>query len=206
MGSCLIKIKQIETGIFRIVTIDPLQPIYAASTIHVTHHGGRIDFMQVLIYDYVNISNDNSYHRRITREPGFAKQEIATIQENMQRYLDEETNVVNGEQVYPHVNRASIDFKTTAKYLSYTWYITFTGTEASNGKQVYEAVTEPETLEYDAKSTYIFPPEARIIDVESSLVHENVLNHVIVFRGSKGDTIKPLERLRWILEYPVATL
>ncbi|HME51458.1 MAG TPA: hypothetical protein VKM55_04530 [Candidatus Lokiarchaeia archaeon] len=179
---------------------DPLKPIAAASTIHVTHHDGLIDFTQILVYDYVNISSDKTYYRRIKREPSFVAQEVTTIEENMQRYLDEEKNVVNGERVYPHVVRTSIDFKTEARFPVYTWIITFGGNESDSGTQNYEAITTPETLEYDVKSTYVFPANSRIVEIESSLVHENVLKHIVVFRGSKGDSIKPLERLCWILE------
>ena len=179
---------------------DPLKPIAAASTIRVTHHDGIIDFVQILVYDYVNDAPDKTYYRRIKREPSFAAQEIATIEENMQRYLDEEKNSVNGERVYPHVTRTSIDFKTESRFPFYTWIITFSGNESDSGTQVYEAITEPEKLDYDAKSTYVFPPEARIVDVESPLAHENVLKNIIVFRGSKGDSITPVERIGWILE------
>jgi hypothetical protein len=178
---------------------DPLKPIAATSTIRVTHRDGLIDFVQILVYDYVNETDDDTYYRRINREPSFAAQEIATIEENMQRYLDEEKNTVNGERVYPHVTRTSIDFKSESLFPVYTWIITFSGNESESGTQVYEAITEPAQLEYDAKSTYIFPPEAIIVDVESPLAYENVLKSIIVFRGLKGDMITPVERISWIL-------
>lgn len=187
-------------GLIMVTKEDPFQPIHAASTIHVTHHGGFINFTQILVYDYVNITSDKTYYRRIKREPSFVAQEINTLEKNMQRYLDEEKNTVNGEHVYPHVVRTNIDFKTDARYLFYTWIITFSGNESDSGTQVYETITEKETLEYDAKSIYIFPPEARIVEIESSLIHENVLKYIVVFRGSKGNSIKPVERLCWIFE------
>nr|MDO8112796.1 hypothetical protein [Candidatus Sigynarchaeota archaeon] len=179
---------------------DPLRPIHARSIIHVSIHGNDIlDFAQEITYDYVDTSN-GAYFDKVVHDAEFLRQEIATVEKNMQSSLDEEINLVNGARVYPRILNTAVDFKTEPRYPYYTWLIAWNGSTSISGKQVYEVKTEPAALEYSAKSTYILPSNARIVEVDSSLAYENVLKNIIVFRGSRGDMVQEIERIAWIVE------
>jgi hypothetical protein len=178
-----------------------LEPLFATSIIHVSQPGnGLIEFSQVLAYDYADKTRDRSYFETIKDSSDFLPNEMVEIEANMQQFLDEEENVVNGVRVYPHVASTAIDFKTDRRQFVYTWIISFSGPESAEGMEVYEARIVPTDLEYDVKSTYIFPANARVVEVVSSIETKNDLKNVVGFRGKKGEHLDHVERLSWILE------
>lgn len=177
-----------------------LEPLYATSIIHVAHPGtGLVEFSQVLSYDYADATQGQPYFQAM-KDGSFLNQEIAEIEANMQQFLDEEEDFVNGTRVYPHVASTAIDFKTDRRQFAYTWLISFSGPESEDGTEVYEARIVPTDLEYDVKSIYIFPPNARVVEVASSIETRNDLKNVVEFRGRKGEHLDTIERLSWILE------
>jgi hypothetical protein len=180
---------------------DPLRPIHARSVIQISHRGdAMVDFSQVLEYDYEDISRENLYHASVTSDSRFVKEEISVLERNMQGFLDEEKNVVNGTRVYPRVVTTFITFRGDPRYPTSTWLITWSATVDIDDTFTYEASVEPAMLEYPVESIYTLPPNARVIGVESSLPYDNTIKNIVVFRGVKGDEVKAVERLSWILE------
>jgi hypothetical protein len=186
---------------------DPLRPIHARSVIQISHRGdGTVDFMQVLEYDYEDISGDDSYHARVTSDPQFVKEEVSVLERNMQGFLDDEKNVVNGTRVFPRVLTTFVTFRGGPRYPTSTWLITWSANGVAGNTFTYEAHVEPATLEYPVESIYTLPPNARVVGIESSLPYDNAIKNVIVFRGAKGDKVGEVERLSWILEQRVYQL
>ncbi len=180
---------------------DPLRPVHARSVIQISHRGdGTIDFSQVLEYDYEDISGANVYHRKVTSDPQFVKEEIAALERNMQGFLDDETNVVNGTRVYPRVLEAFIAFRGEPRHPVSTWLIAWSANISDSNTFTYEARVEHDTLEYGAESIYMLPPNARVVAIESSLPYDNAIKNIIIFRGAKGDKVGEIERLTWIVE------
>ncbi len=179
-----------------------LDPVHGRSVISVTHAGEEIHFSQVLQYDYIDASDDCHYHGRITTDPAFHASEIATLKNNMQAFLDAETNTVNGSIVPLRVTGASIGFRTRPELPFFTWLVTWHGKAAApgTGVNVYEARVEPATLEYDVQSIYLFPPGARVVDIESSLSWTCPAGNVIVYTAREGDRVDELERVSWTVE------
>ncbi|MEX2682868.1 MAG: hypothetical protein Q6373_014855 [Candidatus Sigynarchaeota archaeon] len=180
---------------------DPLRPIHARSVIQISHRGdGTIDFSQVLEYDYEDVSGENVYHRRVMSDPQFVKEEISALERNLQVFLDEETNVVNGTRVFPRIVTAFISFRGEPRYPTCTWLITWSAGVGNSQTFTYEARVEPETLDYGVESIYTLPPNARVVSIESSLPYDNAIKNIIIFRGAKGDKVGEIERLSWIIE------
>ncbi|MHA1699048.1 MAG: hypothetical protein ACTSWN_09445 [Promethearchaeota archaeon] len=176
---------------------DPLRPIYAQSIISVTHIGEKIVFNQILIYDYKDVSPAHDYQYAIVTNPRFLKEELKALGNNMQKFLDEEENFVNGKRVFPRVEKVLIDFKTESRYPYFTWLIRFEGDISEDGIQVYEARVEPAKLEYDVRSIYLFPLGTKVLEIITSLENENRPSNVIVYRGFKGQRVEEVERISW---------
>nr|MDO8083476.1 hypothetical protein [Candidatus Sigynarchaeum springense] len=180
---------------------DPLRPIHARSVIQISHRGdGTIDFSQVLEYDYEDVSGKDVYHHRVTSDPRFVKEEISVLERNMQGFLDEETNVVNGLRVFPRVLTTFIAFRGEPRYPTCTWLIAWSANVGDSDTFTYDARVEPATLEYGVESIYTLPPNARVVSIESSLPYDNAIKNIIIFRGAKGDKVGEIERLAWIIE------
>ncbi|NMC04288.1 MAG: hypothetical protein GYA24_03705 [Candidatus Lokiarchaeota archaeon] len=169
--------------------------------IQIAHRGdGTIDFSQVLEYDYEDTSGNNVYNARIVSDPGFVKAELAALDRNMQGFLDEENNIVNGTRVHPRVMNTFITFRGDPRFPSCTWLIAWTANVGINDMYTYEAFVEPATLEYEVESIYTLPSNARVVGIESTLPYDNGIKNIIVFRGVRGDIVGKIERLSWIIE------
>ncbi len=180
---------------------DPLRPVHARSVIQISHRGdGTVDFSQVLEYDYEDVSGTNAYHSRVVSDPRFVKEELSVLERNMQGFLDDETNVVNGTRVYPRVLTVFVAFRGEPRHPVCTWLISWSANAGSGCTFTYEARVEPATLEYEVESIYTLPPNARVVGIESSLPYDNAIKNVIVFRGANGDKVGEIERLSWIIE------
>ena len=174
-----------------------LEALYASSIIHVSHGvGGIIDFSQVLTYDYEDLSPNHTYYDRVKTNLSFLEKELRTLVTNLQRFLDAETNIINDERVYPEVYNVQVEFKTSPRFPFYTWMVRWSGHETGTARNVYEARIEPDFLDYDIKSIYIFPRDAEILKIKSSLEYE-IDENIVVFQGKKGQKVKELELISW---------
>ncbi|MHA1791832.1 MAG: hypothetical protein ACTSVI_04245 [Promethearchaeota archaeon] len=175
-----------------------LTPFFARSIINVSNRSGsEIVFNQVLTYDYEDLSGSGLYIRKFNDDERFRKDELETLKRNMQAFLDDEINVINDKEVRLEVDEVSVSIKTYPKYVYFSWYITWSGPSSDSGIQEYEARVEPAILEYDVESIYIFPKQARILDVKSALTHDLIKENIIRFRGNVGDKVREIERIVW---------
>ena len=94
-------------------------PIHASSFFSISEDG---EFHQLLQYDY---ADPDEYYSNLKREEFL--EEIRKLWLNMQGYLEEETNEVNGVMVYPKVEFCDIQFRGNPKHPYIIWTITFKG-------------------------------------------------------------------------------
>ena len=179
--------------------MDPLVPFHGTSIIHVSRvEGNRIHFSQVLSYDYEDTTPDTSYHEKASLDPTFIERERRVLGTNMQGFLNEEVNVVNGKRTHPRVLYTWIGFKSSPKHPFFTWFIEWTGPEAPAGRvQEYTARVQAATLDYDVRSTYIFPPGTIVERIDSTLPWQNEPPHVITYEGKKGASVGTTEAIAW---------
>ena len=165
-------------------------PVYASSFFSVSSEG---EFHQFLQYDYYD---PKGYYTHLAEEE--VSKEVQTCWANMQGYLEEETNKVNGKMVYPEVDFCDIQFHGSWKNPFIVWVITFRG-EFQSGINVYETRTDEEKLEYDCYVIWQFPRTTKkILAVDTKLYHD-ILGNRIVLWGDKGMTIGGKEFIRFEL-------
>ncbi len=169
-----------------------LQPIFASSIISISSSG---QFMQYLTYDYFEQSGE--YFDHIKENDEFYLTELDTIFLNMQSFMEELPNTINGYTTIPQVVHAEIDFKNNTLPFFY-WILQFKGPLVM-GVNTYESIINNEKLEYDVNSIYLFDENLVPLSVQSSLHHQIMKNERIVkYWGYKGEIVGPKEVLQFI--------
>lgn len=197
-----------------------LKPVYAAATMYISA-GGR--FSQVLVYDYKDSgellpgtessgkfirtklpsasergrrTNPRMTYERFLKDPHNYEKEIKIYWGNMQDFLDEEKNLINGEEVHLEVVDCTINFRD--KFRPYVqWVIEFTG-KLHEGDNNYENYVESEVLEYPIRSTYIFEPPLKVTKVATTLKNEILKDgHLVEYHGETGELLSPYEKIEF---------
>jgi len=168
-----------------------LKPIFASSIITITASG---NFLQYLTYDYQEATGE--YYNRIREDDDFYLNELDMISLNMQSFMEDLPNTINGHTVIPKVIHAEIDFKNETLPYFY-WILKFNG-PIKVGLNQYESVMSNEKLDYDVTSIYMFDGNLYPVSVQSSLHYEVLKNERIVkYWAYKGETVGPKEILRF---------
>ena len=171
-----------------------LKPIFASSIITITASG---HFLQYLTYDYYEKSQE--YYSRIKEDDDFYLIELDTISINMQSFMEDLPNTINGQTVIPQVIHAEIDFKNESLPFFY-WVLEFHG-PLTIGLNTYESVMSNEKLDYDVNSIYLFDSSLRPVSVQSALHYEILRNERIVkYWAYKGEIVGPKEVLQFQME------
>ncbi|MCP4764483.1 MAG: hypothetical protein GY870_22095 [archaeon] len=170
-----------------------LKPIFASSIMYISKSGL---FNQILTYDYYD--DEGSYLKKIRMDQGFYNSEVKTIAQNMQNFMDNCINKVNGEYVYPKVIDADIDSRNDSLPFFY-WIIKFKG-DLIDGENLYESDIDEEELEYSINSIYILEEPLIPNSVETELHYEiDKEKRIIKYWGNKGEWVGPKEILRFTL-------
>ena len=168
-----------------------LKPIFASSVITITASG---HFLQYLTYDYQEETTE--YYARIKEDDEFYINELDTISLNMQSFMEDLPNTINGHTVIPQVIHAEIDFKNESLPFYY-WVLEFHG-PLKRGLNIYESVMSNEKLEYDVNSIYLFDSKLQPVSVQSSLHYEILRSERIVkYWAYKGEIVGPKEILQF---------
>ncbi len=194
--------------------------MYAAAVMHISA-GGR--FSQVLVYDYKDLgelppgtessgkfiraklpsaaergrrANPRITYERFLKDPQNYEKEIKLYWGNMQDFLDEEKNLINGEEVRLEVIDCTINFRD--KFRPYVqWVIEFAG-KLHRGENNYENYVESEVLEYPITSTYIFEPPLKVTKVATTLKYQILKEgHLVEYHGETGELLSPYEKLEF---------
>ncbi len=147
-------------------------PLHAHTYFNVSESG---EFCQYLIYDYYD---PEGYYASLEADPDEYAREMNRLWDNMQGFLDEEKNEVNGEPVHPEVVFIDLGFRGREELPFVTWVITFRGNLVS-GLNTYVTWSEEEELDYDCEAIWVFPEGAEIVDVRTLMeyeVHANILS------------------------------
>ncbi|MHA1267577.1 MAG: hypothetical protein ACTSRS_20240 [Candidatus Helarchaeota archaeon] len=163
-------------------------PIYASSFFSITRDG---EFHQFLQYDY---QDPELYYATLNQED--LLQEIRKLWLNMQGYLEEEINRVNGIDVYPKVDFCDIQWRTPSNPF-FTWVITFRG-KLHKGANIYETKTDEEELEYNCYVIWQFPNNTTITKVHTNLYYD-IFKSRLVLWGDQGMKIGGWERIHFEL-------
>ena len=146
-------------------------PLHASSFFSVSRNG---EFHQLLQYDY---ADPDRFYSSMPRTDFLT--EIRKLWLNMQGYLEDETNKVNGSMVYPKVEFCDIQFRGKAENPFIVWVITFRG-DFNRGLNKYETKTDEEELEYDCYAIWQFPVNSKITKVDTKMFYDifgNVKDH-----------------------------
>jgi len=115
----------------------------------------------VIIFDYLDKAQ---YYYRLLRKGGEElAEEISTVWENMQKFMDEEIVRINGQRVRPVVREVYIGLRGSPTRP----YITFIGdfpAPLREGENIYENYYEAETAEYDYEAVWVLPQGAEIVE------------------------------------------
>ncbi len=167
-------------------------PMHASSFFSLSGDG---EFHQLLHYDYYD---PEGFYLELGRNDKDFLEEIQKLWANMQGYLEEEWNKVNGKMVYPQVKFCDIQFRGNYVNPFIIWIITFKG-EFQKGINVYETKTDEEELEYDCYVNWQFPINCKkIIKVETEMYYD-IFGNQIVLWGEKGMKIGGFEQIRFEL-------
>ncbi|MBN2156647.1 MAG: hypothetical protein JW776_11455 [Candidatus Lokiarchaeota archaeon] len=171
------------------ITDFDLTPIFASSIITITARG---NFLQYLTYDYVE--DTHRYYSQIKENDEFYLSELEAITSNMQSFMNDLPNSINGKITIPQVIHTEIDFK--SEYLPFFyWVLEFQG-PLKSGLNTYESAMSKEKLEYDVNSIYLFDLGLSPISVQSSL-HFEILRkeRIVKYWGYKNEIVGPTEVL-----------
>nr|MDO8062875.1 hypothetical protein [Candidatus Freyrarchaeum guaymaensis] len=170
---------------------DEVVPIHAYTCFSVSETG---EFHQVLIYDYYD---PEGYYASLEGNLDEYAKEVEKLWLNMQGFLDEERNEVNGQPVYPEVVFTDIEFRGQDEYPYIMWVIAFRG-DLKPGMNVYSTWTEEEELEYDCEALWVFPDGTEIADVKTLMEYE-IHGNILFLWARKGDVIGGHEEISFIL-------
>ncbi|WP_371805899.1 hypothetical protein [Candidatus Lokiarchaeum ossiferum] len=173
-----------------------LKPIFASSTMHVWFDNKKVQFSNNIIYDYLDLRNNSSWKsfKHFLAEPKNYEQEITTNWNNLQMFLDQERNIINGIDVNLKVQHCGIQFRDQF-HPFVKWIVEFEG-PGHFGTNNYENIIEQEILEYPIYSLYIFDKSTRVMEVTSSISYEiNPNRRIIEYFGQKGDILNGYEKI-----------
>jgi hypothetical protein len=175
-----------------------LIPIHASSTMHVTNKAGVVTFTNNMIYNYLDSKKNPSLtgYKEFLDSIDNYDAEISLYWENLQMFLDEEINKINGKEVSLNIQHCTIQFRDeTHPFVQ--WIIEFLA-PSHFGSNSYENLIEKERLLYPINSIYIFDESMIVLDVETSLNYEISENkHIIEYFGSKGETLSGYESIEF---------
>ncbi|NPA23716.1 MAG: hypothetical protein GXO23_05435 [Crenarchaeota archaeon] len=133
-------------------------PVYAEG-IHVMDLLGNV--WLTLIFEY---RDPRSYYYNLVKRGGQEIiEELETMMNNMQNFLDEEIIKINGERARPEVKDIVLGFRGSYNRPYVEFYIYFRG-PLRPGPNRYDNFYDEETAEYDYEILWIFPEGVKVVD------------------------------------------
>jgi hypothetical protein len=117
---------------------------------------------QVVVFEYLD---EDGYYRGLVRDREALLEELRTVMENMQGFLDKEVIRINGERVRARVLDVALGFRGSYDRPYLEFYIYFRG-NLRPGVNKYEDFYEEEVAEYDYEINWLFPQGFRVLDYE----------------------------------------
>lgn len=174
------------------ISDENITPIYAYAYFNVSKNG---EIHQLLQYDYYD---PDGYYAKLC-DKNHQKEYVIEIEKlwlNMDGFLEEEENFVNGKKVKPKVVHVDIGHR-GFEYSPYiTWLIDFKG-EFKKGENNYKTWTPEEKLEYNCHCIWHFPKNTKL-EIKSNMEFE-IQNNIIILWAQKSDIIGGNEEFNFIL-------
>jgi len=171
---------------------DNVRPLFA-QTFFCGSKSGVIK--QILQFDYYD---PECYYKNLISNEKELDRELTKLSTNMQIFLNEETNIINEQQIYPEVKLIDIGFRGEVDTMPFiTWVIEFSG-KFKKGLNIYKAITPEEKLEYNCRSIWSFPENTRIIRIDTKMLYEIMGNHII-FWANKDQVIGGKEQINFVI-------
>ncbi|MCE4625408.1 MAG: hypothetical protein F7C35_06045 [Desulfurococcales archaeon] len=135
-----------------------VEPVYGEGFFHVSM--GTIYY--TIIYEYREL--DDEAHRA-ARNPSMRRREEEGIAREMQRLMDAEKILVNGERVRCVVDLVRLEPRPERRHAAVIH--SRIDYKPLPGKNVYEDFYEPEVAPYDYTVYWVAPPGGSIVDVDT---------------------------------------
>jgi hypothetical protein len=169
---------------------EAVQPIHGQGFFYVGY--GYIAYY--IVFDY---SDPLGYYEAVVRDERLYEEETTKLLYSMQELIDQEEVVVNGERVRPKVVGVDIGFRGRSTRVFIVFAVRFQAPVRS-GVNVYENRYEPEEIEYNYEAYWIFPPGARILEVDMGPGNESwdvVGGSLLAIYGFRGGRTGGYERI-----------
>jgi len=160
-------------------------PIYGIGTINVTKN----DIFYVITFDYFD--ENKEYYNLIKKEMQ-KKSEEERLKTEMQKQINGEKTIINGNYVFPVVKYSKIGVKIPK--ISYVTFYIEIPIKLADGKNTYENIYDETTAEYDYSVTWVLPKCGKFIKIDSPGNHEFENNYAFLY-VSKGTKISGYESI-----------
>jgi len=134
-------------------------PIYAQGFFYV-HRSGLVD--HIVIYDYWD---PERYYESVLNDPEKYEEEVETLMENMQYFMDREKVLINGKEAPVHVTGVEIGLRGRPELPYIVFLMEFRG-ELRKGLNIYENYYEEEEVDYGYIVYWFFPENTRVVKAE----------------------------------------
>ena len=168
-----------------------MKPIYAYGYFIVLPTG---DFHQIVIYEYID--TEGEFARALETRPDV---ELENMKNNMQSFLDEELEKINGMVSKPKVVSVNAGFRGSLRRPFVEFLINFRG-GLIKGDNVYENIYEPEITAYDYGVAWIFPQDFEVVEADVGVGYEVEPKNVLRFSVRRGFKTPGYEKIvfRWV--------
>jgi len=172
--------------------VSEVEPLHALGFFAVTKD---LEVFQTIVFEYYD---PDRYYAQIAEDVERLESELEDLAASMQRLLDEEEVVLNGERVRPRVVGADLGFKGTPEEPFITFFVFFKG-RPRRGLNYYENLYAGEEAAYPYVAYWFFPPGSRISEVEASGSSEIINDNILVIRVAEGERIAGYEKIVFTL-------
>lgn len=148
-------------------------------------------FSEILLFDYYD--RENYYYNLIKNEDEYDR-EMVKLLNLMNEFLREEKVIVNREEIEVEAYMVSLDFRGCPELPTIKYLIEFEG-KLVRGLNIYECYYEKGEAEYDYEICWIFPKDAKIIEVEISGEYEILDHRILVTNVRRGENYNGYEKI-----------
>ncbi|MCD6357273.1 MAG: hypothetical protein DRJ96_08455 [Thermoprotei archaeon] len=170
-----------------------VEPVHAYGFFSVSRD---LEFNQIVVFEYIDV---NRYYASLSESVEKLDAELSGLAANMQRFLDQEEVVINGERVRPRVVGVNLGFRGEPEEPYLIFFIYFRG-KPRRGINYYENLYEAEISEYPYEVYWVFPPNSRVEEVECSGTSELIGDNIVIIRVKEGERIAGYEKIVFRLE------
>ncbi|MEM0042883.1 MAG: hypothetical protein QXF46_02200 [Thermofilaceae archaeon] len=167
---------------------ESVEPIHAYGFFSVSE---SLEVNQIVVYEYIDY---NRYYASVAKDIDRLNVELERLAANMQRYLDREEVVINGDRLRPKVVGVNLGFRGDPEEPYLVFFIRFRG-RPRKGLNYYENIYEEEVAEYPYEAYWFFPSNAKVEEVECAGVSEVIGGQIVIMKVEEGEKITGYEKI-----------